>query len=277
MNRSHYIAFGLVLLFTVVMLNLPTEPATRLKLGMGSIFLPLFGLAASSHHLSEMVANSATSRAELLRQNQELARMNQEYKLQAMRSEGLERENARLRSLVNWQQQQRWKFVLGQVVLRDPANWWRTVQIDVGTRDGVRQDMPVLVPEGLVGRIYSVGLTRSQVVLLGDPNCKAAARVDNESRSTGVIGPAGPLDRDLVELGFLSRTANIKPGQYVRTSGEGGIFPKDIPIGTIVDSRTVESGLATVGRVKLSANLNSLEEVFVLLLPDDKNREGAKQ
>jgi len=274
LNRPHYIAPGLVLLLTVVMLNLPWETTARLKLGLGSVFLPLFGLASSSHHLSELAVNSMTSRTELLRRNEVLLRENQEFKLQALRTETVERENARLRSLVGWQQQQRWKFVVGRVVLRDPANWWRTVQIDIGSRDGVRQDLPVMVPEGLVGRVSSVGLTRSQVVLLGDPNCKVAARVENESRSAGVIRPAGPLDRNLVELGFLASAANLKPGQFVRTSGEGGIFPKDLPIGTVVDSGTIESGLATISRVKLAANLNSLEEVFVLLLPDDKAREG---
>jgi rod shape-determining protein MreC len=274
LNRPHYIALGLVLLFTVVMLNLPGETTVRLKLGVGSVFLPLFGLAASSHQLTEVAANSITPRSELLRRNEALLRENQELKLQAIRTETVERENTRLRALVGWQQQQRWKFAVGRVILRDPANWWRTVQIDVGSRDGVRQDMPVIVPEGLVGRVSSVGLTRSQVVLLGDPNCKVAARVENESRSTGVIGPAGPLDRDLVELGFLSRTANLKPGQFVRTSGEGGIFPRDILIGTVVDSRNIESGLATVSRIKLAANLNSLDEVFVLLLSDERNREG---
>ena len=273
MNRPHYIALGLVLLFTVVMLNLPGETTIRLKLGIGSIFLPLFGLAASSHHLTEVAANNLNSRGELLRRNEILLRENQELKLQAIRTDTVELENTRLRKLVGWQQQQRWRFALGRVVLRDPANWWRTVQIDVGSRDGVRQDMPVMVPEGLVGRVSSVGLTRSQVVLLGDPNCKVGARVENDSRSTGVIGPAGPLDRDLVELGFLARTANLKPGQSVRTSGEGGIFPPDILIGTVLDSRNIESGLATVSRIKLAANLNSLDEVFVLLLPDEKNRE----
>lgn len=274
MNRPHYIALGLVLLFTVVMLNLPWETTARLKLGIGSVFLPLFGLAASTHHLSEVAANSLTSRSELLRRNEALRRENQDFKLQALRTEAVERENSRLRALVGWQQQQRWKFAVGRVVLRDPSNWWRTVQIDVGSRDGIRVDLPVLVPEGLVGRVSSVGLTRSQIVLLGDPSCKVAARVENESRSTGIIGPSGPLDRDLVELGFLARTANLKPGQMVRSSGEGGIFPPDILIGTVVDSHTIESGLATLSRVKLAANLNSLEEVFVLLLPDAKTREG---
>ncbi len=264
LRRPHYIAFGLVLLITVILLNLPNRASARLKLGIGSVFLPLFGLTGSSQHLARKATEAVLPRGELLRQNEALRRENQQLRLEVLRAEGLERENARLRELVGWQQVQHWKVRLARVVLREPANWWHTVQIDLGSRDGIQTNSPVLTTEGLVGRIGAVSLTRSQVVLLGDPNCKVAARVENETRDSGIIGPGGPLDRELVELGYLSRNANLKPGQKVRTSGEGGIFPRDIPIGTIVDSQTVEYGLYTVARVKLAANLNALEEVWVM-------------
>jgi rod shape-determining protein MreC len=64
-------------------------------------------------------------------------------------------------------------------------------------------------------------------------------------------------------MNYLSKTANLKPGQNIKTSGDGGIFPRDIPIGKIVDTHSVEYGLATVARVKLGANLNALEQVWV--------------
>ena len=95
-------------------------------------------------------------------------------------------------------------------------------------------------------------------------NSPVFARIENESRDSGVVGTSGPLDSEFVEMAFLSRNANLKPGQNVRTSGEGGIFPKDIVIGRIVDVRPVEYGLAMAARVKLMADLNALEEVWVL-------------
>ncbi|MEJ0090676.1 MAG: rod shape-determining protein MreC [Limisphaerales bacterium] len=103
------------------------------------------------------------------------------------------------------------------------------------------------------------------MVLLGDPNCKASALVENPAHDTGVISASGPLDNSLVQLNYLSGGANLKPGQSVITSGLGGIFPKGIPIGQIVDSRSVEYGLYTEARVKLNANLGALEQVWVLL------------
>ena len=183
---------------------------------------------------------------------------------QARQAEDIRRENERLRQLFGWQQQQRWKHKLANVVLHDPANWWRTVQIDLGSRDGLSNNLAVLNLEGfLVGRVSSVSLTRSQVVLLGDPNCKVAARIQNEAGDAGIIGGSGPLDSEFVEMSYLSKNAYIKPGQIVKTSGDGGIFPKDIPVGKVADSRPAEYGLATVARVKLGANLNALEQVWV--------------
>jgi rod shape-determining protein MreC len=264
LKRLHYIALGLVVFLTLVILNLPSQTSARVKLGIGSLFLPLFGLASTSQHLTSAAADAVVPRGELLKVNDGLRRENQQLRLQAMQTQETASENARLRQLVGWQRQTPWKLKLAKVVLREPANWWRTVQIDLGSRDGLRVNLAVLTTDGLVGRISAVSLTRSQVVLLGDPNCKVSARVENETRDTGVIGPSGPLDTEFVVLGYLSRNANLKPAQIVVTSGEGGIFLKGIPIGQLVDVQTVEYGLRTEARVKLAANLNALEEVWVM-------------
>ena len=263
MKRLHYIALGLVVLLTLVILNLPNQTTARFKLVIGSLFLPLFGLASTSQHLTGAAGDAVVPRGELLHLNDGLRRENQQLRLQAMQAQETANENARLRQLVGWQRQTAWKLKLAKVVLREPANWWRTVQIDLGSRDGLRVNLPVLTTDGLVGRISAVSLTRSQVVLLGDPNCKVAARVENETRDTGIIGPSGPLDNEFVALGYLSRNANLKPAQNVVTSGEGGIFPPGIPIGKVVDVQAVDYGLRTEARVKLAANLNALEEVWV--------------
>lgn len=265
LKRPHYIALVLVVLLTLIFLNLPSRTVVRLKLAVGSLFLPLFGLANSTHQLADEAGDAVMPRSELLKQNEALRRENQELHLREMQAGETARENTRLRELFAWQKKRPWKLVLAKVVLRDPANWWRTVQIDRGSRDGMRPNLPVLTSDGLIGRIASVNLTDSQVVLLGDPDCKASALVENEKRDMGVIGSSGPFDGSLLDLEYLPKTANLKPGQDVVTSGKGGIFPPGIPIGKIVDSRPVEYGLYTEARVKLGANLSGLEEVWVLL------------
>jgi rod shape-determining protein MreC len=149
--------------------------------------------------------------------------------------------------------------------MRDPANWWHTAQIDLGSRNGLTNNLAVLSPDGfLVGRISSVGLTRSQIILIGDPNCHVSALVENAAHDIGVLTVSGPLDTSLVDLTYLASGANLKSGQNVVTSGLGKVFPPGIPIGQIESARSVEYGLYTEARVKLNVNLGSLEQVWVL-------------
>jgi rod shape-determining protein MreC len=270
-KRPNYIALGLVVLMTLTILNLPAKVTARMKLGIGSIFLPLFGLASAGQQAASEAGDAILPRRELLRQNERLLRENQELKLQETRLKELERENARWKQLWGWQQQaeaRHWKVKLANVVLREPSNWWRTLQIDLGSRNGLTNDMPVLTPEGyLAGRVSAVSLASSQVVLLGDQNCRVSALIENETRVAGVIGPSGPLDSSLVEMGYLPPSPNIKSGQNVVTSGNGGIYPKGITIGKVVDMRISDYGLSSTARVKLAANLNALEELWVMLSP----------
>jgi rod shape-determining protein MreC len=266
LKRPTYIAACLVLALTLIVLNLPNHTRARLKLGIGGLFLPLLGLAGTSQQLTGAALDRVMPRRELLRQNEALRQENQELHLKANHTEAVERENARLRQMLGWRAQQSLKFKLARVVLRDPSNWWRTLQIDLGSRDGLPINAAVLSAEGaLVGRVSAVGLATSQVVLLGDPACHVGAVVENATRDTGVIGASGSPDSGLVELGRLSSNADLKPGQLVRTSGlEGSLFPKDILIGQIVDAQ-LEYGYGTVARVRLAVDLDALEEVWVVM------------
>jgi rod shape-determining protein MreC len=263
-KQKNYLALGAVVFVAVLVLSLPTRATSRLKLAVGSWFLPLFGLAGAAQQLPADLADSVLPRRELLKQIDNLRRENQQLKTQAVQTTAIARENDQLRALFNWQKQSPWKLKPANVVMRDPANWWRTVQIDLGTRDGLRENLPVITAAGLVGRVSSVSLTRAQVVLIGDPNCRVSALVENAALDIGVLTASDPLDTSLVQLTYLASGANLKSGQNVVTSGLGGVFPKGIPLGQIYDARSVEYGLYTEARVKLNADLGSLEQVSVL-------------
>ena len=263
-KQKNYLALGAVTLVALLMFSLPPRVTGRLKLAVGSLFLPLIGLAGTAQQLTVAAADTVLSRRELLQLTANLRRENDQLKVAALQADATARENGELRTALGWQRQMPWRLKLASVVLRDPANWWRTVEIDLGSRDGVVENLPVLTSEGLVGRVSSVGLTRSQVVLIGDPNCKVSALVENQAHDTGIISASGPLDNSLVELTYLSGSAILKSGQGVVTSGLGGVFPKGIPVGQVVDARPVEFGLYSEARVKLSANLGALEQVWVL-------------
>lgn len=269
MKRRHYIILAVVLVLTVVVLKLPPRTATQFKLAIGSLFLPLFGLASSSQEIAEKAGNAVVPRADLLKQNDQLRRENAEMRVQLQRMTELERENTHLRAQVGFKQSARVNIKLARIIARDPANWWRNVQIDLGKRDGLRPDLPVRTAEGLVGRVSEVSETRARVVLLGDAGCPVSATVrdaQNKVVDQGVVkGAAAVLDEGMVELNFLRNPNAIKPGQAVVTSDEGGLFPRGVRIGEIVDIRPVDFGLTHVARVKLAVNMNLLDDVWVLM------------
>ena len=275
LRKPQYIVAAIVALVGLIFLSLPESTTSRVKLALTSLFLPLFDLTESSQNAARRTGNAIIPREDLVRELEQLRAEKQKLEFNLAQAQGAARENELLRKQAGFPARVAWKLVPARVIARDPANWWRTVFIDIGSRANVRVDVPVITPDGLVGRVSAVGATRSQVVLLGDQNCRVAALV-RETAENGVIMPYA-ADPAIVTLTYLSRGTpvksgqtivtsglELKPGHHVLTSGLGGVFPKDIRIGEIVDVRSVGFGLYQEARVKLAVNLNSLDQVWVV-------------
>lgn len=267
LKKPQYIALALVAVIALIIFNLPARTMSRVKLAISGTFLPLFGLAGSSQRALEKTGNVILPRSVLAKENEKLRLENERLRVQMMQNAELLRENSALRQALGWQKQTSWKLKLGRVIARDPANWWRTVTIDIGEKQGVRANLPVLTSDGLVGRVAVTSANRSLVLLLGDPNLRVGALVaDKDVHEAGIIiSTSAPLDNNMVDFQYFSNNTGIKPGQTVITSGDGGVFPKGIVIGQIVDLRNKSTELSTEARVKIAAELNSLEEVWVRL------------
>ena len=264
-KRAHYVALGTVAVLTLVLLNLPPNPAGRLKLAVGGLFLPLFGLAGSGQSFVDRASYALLTRATLIAEVERLRKENAELRLAALQAQGALAENARLRAALAWSPKPPWKRRAARVVGREPTTFWRSVTLDYGVRDGAQVNQPVLTSDGLVGRLREVGPTQSQVALIGDPDCGVSV-VIGETRDNAIIQEArsAAIGDGYVTLRTLQNSPGILAGHTVLTSGLGGVFPKDIPVGQVVDTRSVDGGLYTEARVKLAANLNRLEEVWVL-------------
>lgn len=260
------VGFGLVALLVLGLFSLPHAATARAKLTLGSLFLPLFGVAQSTEGALQRAGQALTPRSRLLARLDSLEEENRQLRIELLRAEAAREENRRLRNLLGWREVSPWRLKPARVIARDPAGWWQTVRIDVGTRDGVQPNLPVLAPEGLVGRLGDVGVATAEVVLIGDPKCRVSVVV-REIGETGMLTTLAPglLDHRLVDLTHLPRNTTLKPGQTVFTSGLGGVFPAGIPVGTIVDWREVGYGLYTEARVKLLADSSRLQEVMVIL------------
>jgi rod shape-determining protein MreC len=266
LKKPQLIALGIVVLATMVLLKLPSRAAANLKLAISGFFLPAYGLSETAAEAANAATYNLVPHHVLVSRILELERSLQEAQAQRMQADAVLQENNRLRAQMDLPRQLRWRLKPARVISRDPANWWRTLQIDVGSRDGITNDLPVLTPQGLVGRISEVGLAHAKVILVGDPGCPVSVLI-SETREQGMIAPlsSSPLDDTLVELSYLSRNSKLAPGQKVVTSGLGRFFPPGIVVGQVADVRTVGYGLYKEARVSLAVKMNALEEVWVKL------------
>ena len=152
--------------------------------------------------------------------------------------------------------------IIGAAAMPD----FRTVTIDKGTRDGLRPDMAIISPAGVVGRIVVPSARSAKVQLLIDRNAAAGALIER-SRAQGVVIGAG---EDRLRLEYVAEAADIVVGDVVVTSGIDGIYPKGFVIGRI---ESVEKSGPSYKRitVKPSVDFSSLEEVLVVTTPNPAN------
>lgn len=266
LRKPHLVLLIAVASVVLVLLALPEHTRSRVRMAVASLFLPLFGLASTAQNAADRGTAQIVPRGALLARIRELEEQNRLLQLDAAESRAAARDSDRFRAMAGYAPRSPWKLKPARVIGRDPANWWRGVHLDVGARDGVATNFPVLTPEGLVGKVAEVGSRTCRVVLVGDPNCPVAAALA-DSGSTGIVRgvSGGDIEGAIVDLSFLPRSAVVRPGMRVVTSGQGGVFPSGIQVGEVIDSRAVGEGVYLDARVRLSVNLGALDHVWIKL------------
>jgi len=194
------------------------------------------------------------------RENEALRIENDALKLTITQLQTRASEADRLASLLNFKQQhEKLPIVGGRVIAASAGTASRTIEIDRGERDGVRKNMAVITPDGAVGKVIEVYRDTAQVLLLTDKEGGAGAML-LDSRTQGPVGGTG---EPTMQMKYVATEENVTVGEKIVTSGMDKIFPRDIPIGTVVE---VKPGTPFKQiRVQPAAKLDRLETVIVLL------------
>jgi rod shape-determining protein MreC len=199
--------------------------------------------------------DQGASEARIAELENELRRLNETLK-----------ENERLKKLLQFRQTFAAKTVAARVIGWDPSPWRRTVILDKGKKQGIKKDMPVVVAEGLVGRILEVGPSVSRVILITDPNSRVTALAD-QSRAQGVIEGDGSSN---LTMTYLELDSNVAVEEMVMTSGTSDIFPKGFRIGKIKSISKDSNGLHLEAQVESYVKFSKLEEVLCLVSSQGK-------
>ncbi|MEM6820947.1 MAG: rod shape-determining protein MreC [Verrucomicrobiota bacterium] len=181
-------------------------------------------------------------------------------------------ENNRLREMVGFKRASPYRLMACQVIERDPSNWWNAVIINRGWKDNpdLTPDQPVVSPRGIVGKTGTIGPYTARVILLIDENCKISAVTEN-SRARGIVQGATSVNGGdpFCKINFVARDIEFAVGERVFTTGLGGTFPANLLIGTVNHAPPLTAdrnfGLYRDGRIQPTADLNNLEELFVIV------------
>ncbi|MBU0630193.1 MAG: rod shape-determining protein MreC [Candidatus Margulisbacteria bacterium] len=177
--------------------------------------------------------------------------------------EELVNENVRLRQSLEFQGSNRYRFklVVAQVVARGASPYTSLMEINQGVLSGVKVDMPVIVDEGLVGRVVEVSLFSSKILPITDLKSSVAS-VDQQNREFGVV--EGFASQRFLAMKYVSSVADIQVGDKIVTSPASKIFPPGIPIGSVVSVKKKDSDLFFDVKVRPAVNFSKLEEVFLI-------------
>ena len=194
------------------------------------------------------------------RDNEQLRRENDTLKLQITQLQSKAAEADRLAQLLNFRKLHMDVPMVGARVIGTSAGTaTQTIDIDRGERDGIKRNMGVITPDGVVGKVSESFAHTAQVLLLTDQGSGVGALLA-ESRIQSVVGGTGD---PLLFMKYVPNDDSVNNGEHVVTSGMDRIFPRDLPVGTIVDIKPGNPFKQI--HVRPAANLERLEEVIVLL------------
>lgn len=180
-------------------------------------------------------------------------------RLESARQQTLLKELDRLKELLKIKPSFRRKVQAAEITAYDPTTWRRSFAIRAGAKEGLALQSPVLAQNGVVGRIIEVDEDQSVVLLILDPQSSIAA-LDLRSGVRGIVKGTGSGN---LKYSYASVHADVQEGDLIVTSGEGGVFSKGYPIGTVRKVRRPKGSFTLDVDVEPVVDFGTLDYVFV--------------
>lgn len=266
-RHKSIVAFIVFFLFCVISLSIQSSSLTMTVEGVGSMTIMPFqkgydGIQEGLHMLWAGFTELGDVRNELRKTREKL----QTYEGIAEELGEIKKENERLRRLLDMQQRVPYESVAATIISKDPDNWFRTIIINRGAKDGIQVNMPVIAFSGeekaVVGKVIEVRQSVSRVLPIISTDLRVGVMFQ-ESRFPGLL-TGFSSNSSLAMVDYISKSASIKFGDVIVTSGQGGVFPQGLLVGKVMKPLITESGAYQKAAVRPFIDYNQVEEVYVI-------------
>jgi len=262
------VSFLLLIGYTVNQKNM-----TAAEDGIGKVLNSIQGVVYKVNNGLKNNINFIVNYKKIKDENKQILEENLQLKDKALSYDALKNENERLRQMLNFKNERTEYDYLGcDIIGKSGDNWLDGFVINRGTEDGIKDRMVVVTGSGLVGQVTSVGSNWSIVQSLVNENIAVAGMLNSTRENDGVVkGYRDYDDKLLAKLYYLPLDSLVKEGDLVLTSGLGGLYPKGIKIGTVINVEEDKGKLIKNALIEPSVDFNKLEELFIVI--PKNNRE----
>lgn len=230
------------------------------RLWVSDMVGPTLTVMSSPLHLAGDLCDGYLNLMGVKKKNVELKRRLDALMAENQKIPELEKENERLKGLLNLKEKREHQMVAARVIGEDVANWFKCIIIDRGKNHGIAEKMPVVTASGLVGQAVEVNKWHSKVIILNDVNSAVDVYVVGK-HTRGIIQGSG---QNTLKLKYVLKTDDVEAGDRLITSGKDAIYPKGLAVGIVISINKNMPGLFADVDVMPFNNFRRLDEVMVV-------------
>lgn len=199
----------------------------------------------------------------LKQENEELRDKNSKLEQSLRELENIKTQNETLKEYLNLTEKYgEYKTIPGYIINKDISNYSKTIIINLGKKDGIKEDMTVIGDEGLVGHVVSVTENTSKVQTIIDTASSVSCVMSTTDDSVVCKGTLD--DTSLLKAMYIPTDANVVQGDSIETSGLGGIYPKGIHVGTVKKVNNTQNMTDRYAIIEAAVDFNKLNTVLVI-------------
>jgi len=233
---------------------------SKVKGFVGEMAGPALRLISKPTYSLRKMFEAYANLVDVKRDNLALKKKLEAFELENQKIPELEKENKRLKTILNLTEQNPNTMIAARVVGEDIKNWFKCIIIDKGRNYGIKEKMPVITPKGIVGQAVEVNKWHTKVMIINDTNSSIDVYIEGKN-TRGMLEGTG---QTVLKLKYVLKNDEVEIGDRLVTSGKDSIYPKGLPTGIVITVNRNKPGIFSDIDVMPFNNFKGLEEVLII-------------